>query len=252
MAYFLCFIDDLKKRADLVRRQLAFAHLTRALLASGLIAFFFIAGLAQAEPKAELIDEFERTPCDDFRARLDLFSIHLKAQPTSKGYVVVFGEANDMHRNVLYEGMIEGYFRQWKIDLNRIRFVHSGFKEKLTFQFWVVPLGAEPPPFSVVEWSFKVSETEKAYLFTWEQNYDDICPEVDGVKLFVQFLRANPNSHGNIVIRNKTYKEIRRKTRVVLAELTQKFRIPRIQLRIFTVRETPHGPNPTVEYWLVP
>lgn len=218
------------------------------------LCIFLLAGSAFPQPTAgpTLLDEFERTPCDEFKARLDFLNINLSGHPTSTVYIVIFGEQDDMRANVFYEGMIVGYLRQRQLDPDRVRFIHSSYKKKLTFQMWLVPSGVEKPSFPTVDWSYKMPPTMKAYKFTWLNEYDDICPDVDGVGLYSQFLEANPQARGNIVIRDVTDKARRRLSRSTLTELSRRYGISRNRLRVFYANEMPDGVDQRVEYWLVP
>ncbi len=217
-----------------------------------IVLFLAVSVFAQEKPNAVLVDEFERLPCNDFKGRLDNFYNGFSAEPNSKGYIVLFAETGAMRTNVFYEGMIKGYFTRRKLDLDRLMFVRSSFLPKLTIQLWSVPEGTTPPAFPISEWSYKMAKNENAYKFTWQNDYDDMCPDVDGVKLYADFLKANPMVNGNIVIRDRTSKAIRKKEGSVIKELTGKYRISRNQLRLFRVIGTPDGVQQAVEYWLAP
>ena len=217
-----------------------------------LITILTLSSVAFGQSNPVLVDESDRVPCDHFLAKLDGFLHQLSANPHTTGQIVVFGQNDDMRANVFYEEMMRSYFKQRKFDLGQVHFVRSSFRSKLAFEFWLVPSGAVFPDMPRIEWSYKFSPNEKPYKFTWEDNYDDICPEVDGVKLYIDFLRANPTSRGNIVIRQRTLRRLYQKTKQVILDLTKTYGISRSRLRIFQVRETPDGINQSVEYWLVP
>lgn len=217
------------------------------------LSLFLLGGSAFPQPTVPtLLDEFERTPCDEFKARLDFLSNNLSAHSSSTVYVVIFGQQDDIRANVFYEGMIVGYLKQRKLDADRVRFIHSSYKKKLTFQIWLVPSGVESPAFPIVEWSYKMPKTMTPYKFTWLNEYDDICPEVDGIGLYSEFLKANPEARGNIVIRDVTDRARRRLSRRTLTELSKKYGISRNRLRVFYANEKPDGVDQRIEYWLVP
>ncbi len=194
---------------------------------------------SQTPAKPILSDEFERTPCELLKAHLDYLYKSLSDHPTSTAYVVIFGDPNDMRANVFYEGMIAGYLRQRKLDPDRVNFVHSSYREKLAFQIWLVPTGVKKPDIPVVEWSYKMPKTAKPYKFTWLDDFDDMCPDVDGVELFSLFLKANPEARGNIVIRDVTEKARRRLLRNTLTELSRKYGIPVVGCEFFMLVPDP-------------
>ena len=111
---------------------------------------------------------------------------------------------------------------------------------------------ADEPSVTASEWSYSIRAGSKPYMFTFENVYDEICPEIDGVRLFSEFLKANPQSKGNIIIRDTSSKRMRRKQEQVVSELTKKYRVPLRQLRIYLRIEPTTGMKPPVEYWFVP
>jgi hypothetical protein len=246
-------MNDLKRKTDLTRQfRTARRRWTELLLSFAIVSVLAAVSLGQENPKASLIVEFERTPCDNFRGYLDFLGNKLTEHPDSTAHIFIFGESGNMRANVFYEGMIQGYLRQREFSTDRVRFVHTRFEKRLKFQVWLAQPGEEAPGLPVVDWSYKTSAGEKPYKFTWLNEYDDICPEVAGVELYAAFLKANPHASGNIVIRDTTNAKIRKLSQIATDELIRIHRVPRRQLRFFFVKKQPNGADERIEYWLVP
>jgi hypothetical protein len=81
LLYDRFFIDELKNRGDLVRRILLFASLT---------IVFALTVWGQSIPKAVLLDEFGREPCEFLLARTDAFAAELKSELKSNAFIVIY------------------------------------------------------------------------------------------------------------------------------------------------------------------
>lgn len=116
---------------------------------------FCVSGFSQ---EARKIDEFGSVSCDEYLNRMDNFQIELSNEPTAKGYILIyegnltrykkgktylvlphFNEAESYKRTIIRRMAFRGFGKE------KIVFVKAGFREKLTVEFWLVPLGAEPP-----------------------------------------------------------------------------------------------------------
>lgn len=112
---------------------------------------------AQTE-EAVKVDEFENPMCEDYLARMDSFQVQLHNVPNSKGYILIYegkltarkkgktyyvsphvGEAKSYKQTIIRRLALRGF------DKEKIVFVEAGFREHLTLEFWIVPIGAEPP-----------------------------------------------------------------------------------------------------------
>jgi hypothetical protein len=107
---------------------------------------FFVAGIAQEEPKALLVDSFNYANSEDGSLRIDGWRLALENSPRNAGLIIVYGGRTGKR------GEIEAHIRGIKkafalkgIDLERSPVVNGGYREKLTVEFWVVPAGAETP-----------------------------------------------------------------------------------------------------------
>ena len=92
-------------------------------------------------------DEFPSVAFDDDKARMDNLAIELQNNPGSTAYVISYGgrsarpnQADRMNdRARAYLTGMRG------ISPERLVFVNGGHRENNTYEFWLVPQGAEPP-----------------------------------------------------------------------------------------------------------
>ncbi len=120
-------------------------------------------------------------------------------------------------------------------------------EENLTVQFWIVPAGADKPEYIEGNWSYEL-EVKKSFIFQRTYLMDDICPSFPNVKLYSEFLRANQNLRGNIVIYEENLEKFRQKQKELLNELVKEYKIPHSGIKFFFVEEATSG----LEFWLVP
>ncbi len=85
---------------------------------------------------------------------LDYFALGLQNKPTAKGYIIYYGgKAYDFYespksrlpRRNEAEFRAESIKRYLRFDSERNVIVNGGYREKFTFEFWIVPDGAELP-----------------------------------------------------------------------------------------------------------
>jgi hypothetical protein len=130
---------------------------------------FFAFLVTASAQEAEKLDSFGEVPCEELRGRLDNFLVHLRNEPSAKGFVIVYegkysrpvykrnqqpeykdflpavGEAK-YRRQVMASHF---RYRKFSVDgtsiADRISIVDGGFRENFTAEFWIVPSGTEPP-----------------------------------------------------------------------------------------------------------
>lgn len=91
----------------------------------------------------EMVEEFGKLPADEVKARLDNFYNRLNADPTARGYVIIYGTPAQIKAE---KAKINSGIKFRKYDATRLTFVDgppdpSGVK----IRFYVVPAGATPP-----------------------------------------------------------------------------------------------------------
>lgn len=93
-------------------------------------------------PNSILVDEFEKLPQSEEKARMDKFFSELQNNPLSNGLIVI---AND--QNVVNElELLNSYIQERKFDKARISFLITNDIKELT-RMLIIPKGAENPFF---------------------------------------------------------------------------------------------------------
>ena len=98
-------------------------------------------------PTPRRFDEFPSVAFDDDKARLDNMAIELQNSPDARGYIIAYagrgtrpGTADGLGRRA------RNYLVETRgIDASRIVVVNGGYRERNTYELWLVPAGAEPP-----------------------------------------------------------------------------------------------------------
>lgn len=218
---------------------------------------FFLAGftLGQDTQGAVLVDEHGSLPCDDTLGRLDLFFSELSKDSGSTGLVVLSAPLEKKRVSVFRQFLIKAHARDRGFTSNEIRYVRTTFGKEFQVQLWRLPAGVAEPAIENIDMSFSLPETIGSHMLGGEYSYGDgICPEVEDGPIFAAFLRDNPRSRGNIVVRQRTLGQARRRAARIIRQLQKNHGIPRSRLRIFPqISSNPtNNLEPIVEYWYLP
>ncbi|MBK9153630.1 MAG: hypothetical protein IPM25_05360 [Chloracidobacterium sp.] len=240
-------IDSLRSRADLVLRFFLLVALVC------MLAFY---GKAQEAPKAVLIDEYDRGPCDDFLGRLDMFLAGLRANPEWRGFIVIYNPPELRHESVIMAEMMREHFRWRNWDIKPIEIVRGDSGNDRLMQFWRVAPNGSPPKVERPIWSFKVAESvREPFILATETKFGAVmCPEVNERLIFGSYLRENPGARGNIVVRDRNLAGAIRRGNRIVRDLEKNYRINRSRLRIFPAlfkRPWNHDED-AVEFWYLP
>ncbi|HLM61960.1 MAG TPA: hypothetical protein VK308_14235 [Pyrinomonadaceae bacterium] len=206
---------------------------------------------SQENSEAILADELQALYCDDYWARIDAFMAELHKNQLY-GQIIIYGKENELIQNLTYEQWTNGIIKFRGFDKNRIEVVRGALGKNIKIQFWKVPKGQEPPSVKKDNWSYKLPDLAKPFVFF---NYEDIIclSSPSPIKDYADILLANPKARGHLVIRDKTNKKFRKTEIEVLDELVNKYKIPRRRLKVFNViNKKPLLSSPDVEFWIVP
>lgn len=119
------------------------------------LCFYSLPVSAQAEESykfEELV--IEAGSCENLLRDLDYFALELQNNPTAKGYIIYYGgktydfyesPKSRLPRRGEAEFRAKSIKRYLRFDSERNVIVNGGYREKFTFEFWIVPDGAEPP-----------------------------------------------------------------------------------------------------------
>ncbi|HEV8160027.1 MAG TPA: hypothetical protein VGP58_13410 [Pyrinomonadaceae bacterium] len=206
----------------------------------------------QENPQAIKVDEFGKANCEDFWARFDNFFNDLQNDPTSMGYIIIYGEKNSLRANLGYEKLTNGIVRFRNLDSSRLVIIRGEEKDAIHIEFWRVPAGAETPAFVQGNWDLTVKQNKPFILGGYSEG-DGICPTNTSVKLFADYLTANPNMRAHIVITDKPTENFANAEKDLLNQLVNEYRISPNRLKFFYVKDkkSPYE-FADVEFWLIP
>jgi hypothetical protein len=97
--------------------------------------------------KTKCFDCFPPVSFDDTKARLDNFAIELQNNPSSQGYIIIYGGANSRagQADALLGRSKEYLTKDRQIDASRFTTINGGYRDTDYIELWVVPPGAQPP-----------------------------------------------------------------------------------------------------------
>ena len=103
---------------------------------------FFGEGAVKAAPKGEAIDEFGNLSSDEMMNRLDNFFVRLQNEPTSTGYIVVYGDSGDATD---HQQFIHQHIESREAHTLSIFMVNQREEGDVRTVLWIVPAGAVFP-----------------------------------------------------------------------------------------------------------
>ena len=132
--------------------------MNRFLFCITIIIFCFSSVLAQAKEAYKFQELVAGAgSCEIALRDLDYFALELQKNPTAQGYIIFYGgKTYDFYekpksrlprRNEaeFRARIAEGRLKWLGVDSSRYVIVNGGFREKFTFEFWIVPAGAQVP-----------------------------------------------------------------------------------------------------------
>lgn len=203
---------------------------------------------AQEKVKPEVFDSFGEVTCEDVLGRLDIFYVALRANPMATGYIVIHGNKNDKYK-FRYERTIYGSIEFRRFYDSNLKIVRAGHLEESFIQFWLVQPGAEKPEYVETQPDLTIPVDKKPYIFNSTADDNFPCPSGSQLKLYSDYLTANREIRGHIVIFNESRNEFQKTKEALSNELINKYKIPPAQFRFFFVKSKEAVYN---EFWLVP
>ena len=93
--------------------------------------------------------EFEEKYSEDIKVWSDNLTLILQREPELRGHVIVYGGRNGGPLAAERADRARDYLVNSRgLETGRFSVVEGGYREQLTFEFWLVPRGAAPPPAS--------------------------------------------------------------------------------------------------------
>jgi|GEM_PF-2037827 len=215
------------------------------------VSSFLLASIAVGQPTPILLDEFDRTPCDAFLARVDNFYLQLNADPASTGYFILSGP-DDKHLKMLEMDMLfDGAIAQRAYDPTLVKkaIARNLNSDQIHLQFWLVPLGSLPPEIEKVrriEWHYNLTPDMKPFILHTDNEH--ICSTPTFPRVYEAILMANPRAHGNVVIYGNSRKVLQQGLKDTKEILNA---IPKTRIRYF-FEKSEESDYPWAEYWIVP
>jgi hypothetical protein len=220
----------------------------KIIFASVILLTAFNICFGQDKPKAEIIDQFDEINCEELLARLDNFLIAMRNNPNAAGYIIISGGKNDKN-SFRDEWRIRGHLEFRRFDDSQLTIAKAEVVKDSYTKFWLVPAGAEKPEYKEIDFDYKIPENRKPYIFNSTKEDGDLCPGGNQLKIYSDYLSANPNFRGHIVIFTESKAEFEKERTKLFNELTNKYKIPADQIKFFFVKKKEFSYN---EFWLVP
>ena len=98
----------------------------------------------------KLVDTFEYANAEESMMRIDNFMFEMQNDPKATAYFIIYGgKVNKKGEVDAHINQLPDYLKLRGYDKDRIVLINGGFREKLSWEFWIVPFGEyipEPSP----------------------------------------------------------------------------------------------------------
>ena len=237
--------------------------ITKTIFIAILLFTHSIQTTAQNEPKAIFVDELTNIFCtEDNQARLDSLMVELQNRPGSTGYVIGHADRAMPGRFLKYLATYKWHVPYRRFDPDRVKFLRGEDLGQMTFRFWVVPEGAEPPaqeisysPTKIVKQTLFdsseiVSITKGSVKFGFEM--DEPCDWGLRLDHYAEALAEDPDLVGHLVVysdnkRGRSF--VNRAAQMTVKELASKHGISSKRLKTTYAGKSEFS---KMELWLVP
>ena len=185
--------------------------------------------------EATLVDKFNKIGCSDFRGRVDSFMADLADNPTTTGYVVLSGEQTYLDVFVGRRRLVESQFVLRNFDNNRIVFVRRAGLPNFETELWKVEKGGKLPFDYEANWPLALPRKSKPFVLITVGFDESECPPMHESELVARFLKANPHSRTNIVIRCRGRNCFRDVKRVFKEELVTENGVSQSRVKFYYI-----------------
>ena len=210
--------------------------------------FVLISGMSVLA-QAEKVHEFEGTNCESQRGDVDVLLIQLAKTPSSKGVIVFHGEFSDPIMTYKQKATITNHLRFRKFDIDRIVFVLGESERVFRTELWKTT-DDDLERFTGRDWNFRLTELTAPVIVHANSWVDGIgCGfYLTDLKFYSEFLIANENISGRVIIRDKSVTRFNRVKARIEAELIKDYKVPKNSLEFAYIKDE----WPDVEYWYLP
>ncbi|HVF47722.1 MAG TPA: hypothetical protein VNA17_09170 [Pyrinomonadaceae bacterium] len=208
------------------------------------LLFLFVppSSFGQAEAKAQLIDEFGDTNCDDILARVDNFFIQLHNSPGTNGVFSITGDSSELVKMLDMEQTLRTAVIQRRYNPASLTIRRGTSAKPLSVQFWLTPKNATAPVSDVNKLAAKLPRNFSP--FNIRNDMSQICNPEPLEPLTSELLGDNPDGQIFVVVNYASSRERRRQLNEAV-ELLKTF--PRSRVR-YLFRKYDSGWN---DYWFV-
>jgi hypothetical protein len=204
----------------------------KPLLPVFLLACFAVAANGQIALPT-LVDKFALVPCSDLRNRLDSLMFELADDPSMTGIIALSDDApylDVFRRRRLIENQI--IFRNF--DRSRIVFVRRHGLAKFDTELWKAAPHSNLPFEYDSSWPYTLERSVKPFVLIADGFDESECAPPAHAEFVSGFLKANPNSRINIVIKSER-QVFRALQRYFANDLTGRYGISRNRFQFYYV-----------------
>lgn len=200
---------------------------------------------AQVPPDATLIDRLTGVNCEMHRAQIDNLLIELSDSPDLTGVFIVYTSKQTRVRGELQKSMILNHLRFRLFDSDRVVFRLGKSDTELFTELWTVPR-EQLTTLKGTEWNLKIDDLSESILIHADSWVDGIgCSYTFDLRFFSDFLLANGDIIGRVIIRDRTTRSFNNHKRRITKELA-KFGVENKIEFAFIEDEWPD-----IEYWYI-
>ncbi len=216
-------------------------NLPRIYLIAILLPAFGVGTKGQEPSKAVLVDEFKTLTCEDLLSRLDMLAFEATKNPNSIAFVVIFPGKN-VFQTVAYERAVRNNSVFRRIPETLIRVIKSTGRDELAFELWRSPAD-KVFPIRDFRFDYRLSNIsgrtrfvdDSVEVFRLEGKLEygtGGCISQFNLDVLSKILSANPILTAEIIIFNRSLREGRKLSRLILHDAISESRISKKRLRI--------------------
>lgn len=191
----------------------------------------------------QLVNEYYGMNCESGNSIVDAFLVELNKD--AGGLIIIQPERGDIFGAYKQRSVISNHLLFRRFDGKRIKFGLGESGVRLKTELWAVPTGEIRNDL----WDFSVPEKIKPVLFHSEDQGDGIgCSYVFSLKFYSDFLNANSNLIGRIVIHDRSVQNFERKRARLQNELLNEMKVSKAKVEFAYIQSEVIN----IEYWYLP
>lgn len=202
----------------------------------------------QKKQDSILFDKFGKLSSHQLLANFDGFYADI-SETNSTGFIVIYETRADPLAKYLYQRNIEGCFQFRQVSDKNFQIAFVDDERETGVEFWKVPAGAQNPMLKEIKPDFYLSGMTRPGLVGISPRQEDFCALDVNLEFYSNFLKANPNITGKLVVQAKNLNNYRKVKQDYLRQLTKTHKIPQKQFYFVKARSSKEN---NVEFWLEP